>query len=96
VNRDTRAALRACQGLFDRYPGAARPLGAPDDGDEDRTMRIDTTRGPHDLVRHVFGPRRKVFFRLYPAGEQRGVEIAPDVVVAAEVAAMIARATPAR
>ncbi len=90
MNRDTRAALEACQGLFDRYPGAARPLG---EGDEDRTMRIDTARGPHDLVRHVFG--RKVFFRLYPAGAQRGVEIAPDVAVAGGVAATIARATPA-
>ena len=89
MNPTTRAALEACQAIFDRDPEAAQPLD-----EVDRIMRLSTGDGPYDLVRHVFGPEGRVFFRLYPDGAKRGVEIAPDVTVKAEVYRMLATARP--
>lgn len=80
--------VAACQAMFDRHPGKAWPPGGVD-----QTMRITTSEGPHDLVRHVFGPGQQVFFRLYPAGAACGTEIAQDVTVSQEVALMLAGAT---
>lgn len=81
-------AFGACQALFDKYPDAARHLD-----DTDLLMPVATGSGPHDLVRHVFGSTRRVFFRMYPAGESQGIQIDPGSDLP-EVALMLAGAVP--
>lgn len=86
-----RTAYAECQALFARYPRAAQAVD-----DTDRMIVLSTARGPHDLVRHVFGPwwRRRVFFRFYPSDQNRGIEIDRDRRTPPGVAELLAAARP--
>lgn len=88
-------AFAACEALYATYPQAARPLGEPDPGDPDRTMRISLGGKPYDLNRHVFGGKT-VIYRLYPADADRGTEIQRDGRVPAGIEQLLATARPLR
>ncbi len=83
-------AFRACEALFAQYPQSARRMS----GGQNRAMLV-TGRGGrlYELVR--YGSRgRRVFFRLFPAGQDTGIAITRLGLVPARVTRMLADAQP--